>query len=71
MQGVFKAYAFFTPHVCDVWGVIVLTSSVCLCVCVCVCVLPLSQPNGRTYGLKIWHVGQVEGYLGQVCRSRS
>ena len=23
----------FTPHVCDVWGVIVLTSSACLCVC--------------------------------------
>ena len=27
-----------TPHVCDVSGVIVLTSSVCVCLSVCVCV---------------------------------
>ncbi len=52
-----------TPHVCDVSGVIVLTSSVCL--------LPLSRPNRQTYRLEIWHGGQVEGYLGQVYRSRS
>ena len=26
----------FTPPVCDVSGVIVLTSSVCVCLCVCV-----------------------------------
>ncbi len=36
-----------TPHVCDVSGVIVLTSSVC--VCLSVCVLPLSRLNGQTY----------------------
>ena len=35
------------------------------------CVLPLSQPNGQTNGLEFWYVGQVEGYLGQVRRSRS
>ena len=56
-----------TPHVCEVSGVIVLTSSVC----VSVCVLPLSRPNGQTYGLEFRHVGQEEKYLGQVCRSRS
>ncbi len=62
-----NASGFITPHVCDVSGVIVLTSSVC----VSVCLLPLSQPNGQTYGLEFQYVGQVEGYLGQVCRSRS
>ena len=51
-----------TPHVCDVSGVIVLTSSVCLSVCL----LPLSWPNGQTYILEFRNVGQVEGYLGQV-----
>ena len=56
-----------TPHVSDVLGVIVLTSSVRPSVCL----LPLSRPNGQTYGLEIWHEGQVAGYLGQVCRSRS
>ena len=45
--------------------------SVCVCVCVCVCVLPLSRPNGQTYGPDFWCVGQMEGYLGQVQRSRS
>ncbi len=56
---------------CDVSGVIVLTSCVCVSVCPCVRVLPLSQPNGQTYRLEFWHGGQVEGYLGQVHRSRS
>ena len=46
-------------QVCDVSGVILLTSFVC----VSVCLLPISRPNGQTYGL--------EGYLGQVCRSMS
>ncbi len=46
-------------YFCDVSGVIVLTSSVCL--------LPLYQ----TYRLEFRHVGQVEGYLGQIRRSRS
>ena len=49
--------------------VIVLTSSVRLCLCVCL--LPLSWPNGQTCRLEFWYVGQVEGYLGHVCRSRS
>ncbi len=38
-------YNFYTPrHVCDVSGVIVLTSCVCVCVClsVCVCVTTLT-----------------------------
>ena len=61
----------FTPHVCDVSGVIVLTLSVCLCVCLCVCGLPLSRPNEQTYRLEFRHLGQVEGYVGQVFRSRS
>ena len=39
-------------------------------VCVWVCVLPLSKTNRQTYGPEIQHVGQVEGYLGQVQRSR-
>ncbi len=52
-------------------GVIVLASSVCLCVCLSVCLLPFSWPNVQTYGLEFRHVGQVEGYLGQVRRSRS
>ncbi len=38
---------------------------------VCVCVLPLPRPNGQTYRLDFLYVGQVEGYLGQVHRSRS
>ncbi len=52
-----------TPHVSDMTGVIVLTSSVC--------VLPLPWPNGQMYRLEFWHGDQVEGYLGQVRRSRS
>ena len=54
-------------------GVIVLTSSVCVCVCVCVCVgyHSNSQTDRQTYGLEFRHVGQKEGYLGQVCRSGS
>ena len=55
-----------TTHVCDVSGVIVLTSSMCLSVCVCVCVLPLSRLSGETYRLDFRYIGQVEGYLGQV-----
>ena len=35
-------------------------------VCVSVCVLPLSSVNGQTYRPEFQHVGQVEGYLGQV-----
>ncbi len=54
----------FTPHVSDVMGVIVLTSSVCLSV-------SLFQPNGQTYRLEFWHGGQVEGYLGQGKGHRS
>ena len=56
--------SIFTPHVSDMMGVIVLTSSVCASV-------SLSWANGQTYGLEFWHGGQVEGYLGQVSRSRS
>ena len=37
---------------------------------VCVCVL-LSWVNGQTYGPQFREAGQVEEYLGQVCRSRS
>ena len=37
-----------------------------VCLCVCVCLLPLSRPNGQTYGSEFQHLGQVEGYLGQV-----
>ncbi len=33
--------------------------------------LPLSWTNRQTYGPEIRHVGQVEGYLGQVQRSGS
>ena len=40
-------------------------------VCLCVCLLPLSCLNGQTYRPEFWYVGQVEGYLGQVQRSRS
>ncbi len=53
-------------HASDMAGVIVLTSFLC----VCVCVLPLLQQNGHAYRLEFWHGGQVEGYLGQVYRSR-
>ncbi len=58
----------FTPRVSNASGVIVLARSVCLCVCVFV---SLSQTNGQTYGPEFQHVGQVDDYLGQVCRSRS
>ncbi len=54
-------------HPASATGVIVLTSSVC----VSVCVLPFSQWNGQTYGPELQHIGQVEGYIGQVRRSRS
>ena len=47
------AYCIFTPHVSDVTGVIVLTSSVRLSI-------SLSQPNGQTCGLEFWHGGQDE-----------
>ena len=46
-----------TPHVSDVMGVIVLTSFVCVSVCLSV---SLYQPNGQTYRLDFWHVGQVK-----------
>ncbi len=36
--------------------------------CVSVC---LALPPELTYGPEIWHGGYVEGYLGQVRRSRS
>ncbi len=40
-------------------------------VCVSVCLsVSLSRPNGRTYRLEFQHGGQVEGYLGQVNRSK-
>ena len=68
---VWAIQTFITPHVSDVSGVIVLTSCVCLCVCVCVCLLPLQRANRQTDSLDFWHGGQVEEYLGQVCRSRS
>ncbi len=55
-------FPFITPHVSDVMGVIVLTSFVCLSVC-------LPHSTGRTNGLEFWRGGQVDGYLGQVCRS--
>ncbi len=44
-------------------GVIVLTSSVCVCV--------TTLTTEQTYGPEFRHVGQVEGYVGQVQRSRS
>ncbi len=44
---------------------------VCVCVCLCVCVLPLSRLNRQTYRLEFRYVGQLEGYLGQLRRSRS
>ncbi len=55
----------FTPSVsdgCNSFGIVIL--------CVCVSV-SLSRPNEQTYRLEFWHVGQVEGYLSQVWRSRS
>ncbi len=62
------AETIVTPHVSDIMGVIVLTSSLCVSVCASV---SLSWANGQTYGLEFWHGGQVEGYLGQGQRSRS
>ena len=53
-------------HPASATGVIVLT----LCVCPCVCVIALLA-NKQTYRLEFWYVGQMEGYLGQVWRSRS
>ena len=50
--------SIFTPHVCDMF-VCNKTHSLS------VCVLLLSQPNGQMYELVFWHVGKVEGYLGQ------
>ena len=66
----YTAYDGYSPtswrikllHPASATGVIVLTS----CVCVCVCVLPLCSPNEQTYRPEFLHVGQVEGYLGQV-----
>ncbi len=55
-------------HPASATGVIVLTSCVCPSVCLCVTTL---QPKRQTYRPELWHVGQVEGYLGQVWRSRS
>ena len=57
-------------HPVSALGVIVLTSCVTSSVCVLVCVLPLSQPKGQTWGPSVWHVGQVEKYLGQGHRSK-
>ncbi len=40
---------FYTPcHVCDVSGVIVLTSSVCVCVCLCVTTLTAKRTDIQT-----------------------
>ena len=30
----------------------------------------LLQVNGQTYGPELWQKGQVEGYIGQICRSK-
>ncbi len=60
------SYNFITPHY--------YTSSNSfdiVCLCVSVCRLPISRPNGQAYGLEFWHGGPVEGYLGQLYRSRS
>ncbi len=46
---------------CNSFGIVIL--------CVCLSV-SLSQPNGQTYRLEFWHVGQIGGYLGQVRRSK-
>ncbi len=62
-----REVSIFTTPICIVSGVIVFSSSVC----VCVCVLPLSWLNGQIYRPEFRYVGQVEGYLGQVLRSRS
>ncbi len=44
-----------TPHVSDVMGVILLTSSVCVCVCVSMCAsISLSWANG-IWLVGIWH----------------
>ena len=59
-----------TPHISDVMGVIVFTSFVCPSVGLCPSV-SLSRPNRQAHRLEFWHGGQVEGYLGQVNRSRS
>ncbi len=58
-------------HASDVTCVIVLKLCDCMLMCLCVCLLPLSWPNGQTDVLEFWHGGQVEGYLGQVCKSMS
>ncbi len=55
----------FTARVSDTMGVMVLTRSVSVCVRVRV---PLSWLNGQTYRPEFWHVGQLDDYLGQVCR---
>ncbi len=65
---IYKVAPPFYTHVSDVSGVIVLPLSVCLCVRPSV---SLSRLNGQTYKLEFWHGCQVEGYLGQVYRSRS
>ena len=43
-----RQVAFFTPHVCDVSGVIVLTSSVCVCVCLSVTTLTAKRSDIQT-----------------------
>ena len=53
----------FLLHPASAMGVIVLTSCVSLCV--------TTLLDEQTDGPEIQHVGQVEGYLGQVQRSSS
>ncbi len=51
------------PHLWCVWCN--SFDIVCLSVCLSVCY----HTHGQTFGLEFWHGGQVEGNLGQVCRS--
>ncbi len=57
---------YYTPLLWRVW----CNSFDIVCLSVCLSV-SLSQPNGQTYKLEFWHGGLVEGYLGQLCGSRS
>ena len=46
-----------TLSVSDMTGVVVLTQSSCGCACAC-------------FRHEFWHIGLVDDYLGQICRSR-
>ncbi len=59
-------HKIITTHVCDVSGVIVLTSSVCVCVCLCVTTLTAKWTSIQNWILVCWSSGRISRSSSKV-----